>query len=135
MHRGAARGSGFVNGARFNRGAFNNNRSLSGTMARNNVGVAGNSINRNLSLNGANGGVGYGGFGSPRIGNFGSSYFGSNYGNSGYGNGYGYGNGGYGYGNGLSGYGGYGYRNSNLVRVYWPGVGWVLVPIRAIRAY
>ena len=120
------------NGGRLSGRAFNNNRLLSPTTARNNLGVVGNSINRNLSLNGANRRIGYGGFGSPRVGTFGSSFFGSNYGN---GYGYRYGNGGYGYGNGLSGYGGYGYRNSNLVQVYLPGVGWVLVPIRAIRAY
>jgi hypothetical protein len=69
--------------------------------------------------------------GSTRIRNFGSNYFGT----AGYrGSGYGYGNAGYGFGNGGYGYGGgYGYRNSRYVRAYIPGVGWVLVPIRAIR--
>jgi hypothetical protein len=77
-----------------------------------------------------NGMPGNGAFGSQGLGNFGPSFLGSGgyYGN-------GYGNRGYGYGNGGYGYGGYGYRNPGYVMVYLPGVGWVLVPIRAIRRY
>jgi hypothetical protein len=60
-----------------------------------------------------------------------SNFFGpGGYGNYGYGNRrYGYGNGGYGFG------GGGGYRNSRYVRAYVPRIGWVLVPIRAIRRF
>jgi len=73
---------------------------------------------------------GSGAFGSRGLGNFGPSFSGSGwyYGN-------GYGNRGYGYGNGGYGFGGYGYRSPGYVMVYLPGVGWVLVPIRAIRTY
>ena len=120
------------NSAWANRATLNNGRSLSRSMARSQVGAIGNSVNGNLSLNG-----GTSRFGGSGIRTHGSNFFGSNYANSRYGNGgYGYGNGGYGYGNGGYGYGGYGYangyRNSNLVRVYLPGFGWVLVPRRAI---
>ena len=75
------------------------------------------------------------GLSSSVVGNPGShgyNYWGSSFLGSGYGNrGFGYGNNGYGYGN--SGYGGYGNGNGPLVMVYLPGVGWVLVPLRAIR--
>ena len=101
-----------------------------------------NPINGNLSLNSGNV-AGGGGLGSPGIRALGSNFFGSGYGNSGYGysnsgygnGGYGYGNSGYGYGNNGLGNGGYGYRNSNYIMVYAPGIGWVLVPLRAIRGY
>ncbi len=100
---------------------------MTGPRAFNNKGRRNSSINENLSLN--NGGAG-GGFGLSGIRNFGSNVFGSGgYGNSGYG----YGN--RGYGNRGYGYGGYGNRNSRYVMAYIPGVGWVMIPIRAIRRF
>jgi hypothetical protein len=61
-----------------------------------------------------------------RFGGTGSGLYGPGYGNGGHGYGA-YGNG---YGNG---YGGYGYRNPRYLRVYIPGLGWVLVPRPAAR--
>jgi hypothetical protein len=59
---------------------------------------------------------------------------GSRFGGSGLGlYGGGYGNPGYGYGAFGSGYGAYGYRYSRYIRVYIPGLGWVLVPRGATR--
>jgi hypothetical protein len=96
--------------------------------AFNNSGGMNNSVSGNLTLN--KGGRGGRGFGSRGIRNFGSNLFGvGGYGNLAYGNGYG----GYGYGNRGYGSGGYGYRNSMYVRAYIPGIGWVMVPLRAIR--
>jgi hypothetical protein len=97
-----------------------------------NPGRATNPINGNFSLNTGttgNGTVPNTGTTSPAIRALGSNFFGSGNGNFGYG----YGNSGYGYGNGGSGFGSYGYGNSRYVMVYLPGVGWVMVPIRAIR--
>jgi hypothetical protein len=72
-----------------------------------------------------------GGLGLPGIRTVGSNFLGRGaYRHSRYG----YGNGGYGYGNRGYGYrGGHGYRHSRYVSAYVPGMGWVLVPIRAIR--
>ena len=107
-----------------------------------------NPINGNFSLNTSpfgNGSALGSGYGTQAIRPLGSNFFGSGvgnsrygYGNSGYGfgnSGYGYGGNGYGYGGG--GYGGSGYGNGNsvYVSVYLPGVGWVLVPIWAIRGF
>ena len=115
------------NGALSSRSNLNNSQALSRASTPNNVGRTNNPLNGNLTLN--NGAVGGGGLGSPGIRTFGSNFFGAGiYGNSANG----YGNGGYGYGNGG---GGYGYRNSRYVMAYIPGVGWVLVPIRAIRRF
>ncbi len=98
--------------------------------AFNNSGGMNNAINGNLALNN---GAGWRGFGSRGIRNFGSNFFGAGgFGNLGFGNGYG----GYGYGNrgyGLGG--GYGYRKSQYVMAYIPGIGWVMVPTRAIRRF
>ena len=128
MNRGGALHLAHVNhgfsngrtGAWANRGGLNNRRMGSGYIAHNGYGATGNAITGNLSVNRTNFGIGNGAYG---------------YGNGGYGyghRGYSYGNGGYGYGYGS---GRYGYRNSNLVEVYLPGVGWVLVPIQAIRRF
>jgi len=73
-----------------------------------------NSVTSNRNVNpsyGFNYGNGYGGYGNS-YGGYGNGY-----------GGYGYGYGNRGYGNGLAGY----------VRVYIPGLGWVLVPIQALR--
>jgi hypothetical protein len=73
-------------------------------------------VNRNnvYSSGGYGLGLGVGGFGGPGGYGFGGGY--------GYG---GYGRGGYGYG------GGYGMPGFRLVFI--PGLGWVLVPVRALR--
>jgi hypothetical protein len=112
-----------------NRGV-NSGMALSRTRNFSNIGGTNNSIGGNSSLN--NGAIGTGGLGSAGIRNFNSNFFGlGGNGNSGYG----YGNGGYGYGNRGYGYGGYGYPNSRYVMAFVPGVGWVRVPIWAIRRF
>jgi len=61
--------------------------------------------------------------------NVNQSYGSNGYGYGGYGNGYG------GYGGGYGGYGGgYGNGMRGYVRVYIPGLGWVLVPRQALRS-
>jgi hypothetical protein len=88
--------------------------------------------NPRLNLNNAQGFSGVNRFNNSVTSNrnvnrsYGSNSYGFNYGTGygGYGNGYGgYGYGNRGYGNGMAGY----------VRVYVPGLGWVLVPIQALR--
>ena len=112
---------------------INGNFSLnSGTVGRANQGAATTPINGTFSLNTStvdNGTVANRGFATPAIRALGSNFFGTGYGNFGFG----YGNSGYGYGNGGSGFGAFGNGNSPYVMVYLPGVGWVMVPIRAIR--
>ena len=79
-----------------------------------------NRFNNNLSVNrNVNRSYGFNNY-SNGYGGFGNGYGGYGYGYGGYG--YGYGN--RGYGNGLGGY----------VRVYIPGLGWVLVPRQALRS-
>jgi hypothetical protein len=95
----------------------NNGMALSRARPFGNIGGTNNSISGNSLLN--SGAVGTGGLGSAGFGN----------------SGYGYGNGGYGYGNRGNSYGGYGYPNSRYVMAFVPGVGWVRVPIWAIRRY
>jgi hypothetical protein len=98
-------------------GASNNSRlnsnstqGFSGVNGPNNSVSSNRNVNRSYGFNSSGGfGGGYGGYGYGGYGN-------------GYG-GYGYGYGNRGYGNGLAGY----------VRVYIPGLGWVLVPIQALR--
>jgi hypothetical protein len=110
---------------------------------RNNQSGANGGLNTNNGLGlGSNGGLGLG-LGNTGVSGRRSSILGSTYGNGGlgYGNGgYGYGSGGNGYGNGGYGYGGSGYGNGyggygngRYVMAYVPGIGWVLVPIRALR--
>jgi hypothetical protein len=89
-------------------------------------------INGTFSLNTSTvgkGTVANGRSATPAIRALGSNFFGTGYGNFGYG----YGNSGAGYGYGGSGFGAFGNGNSPYVMVYLPGVGWVMVPIRAIR--
>jgi len=141
---GGARNFGANQGTRMAQSGVNNsgrnlnNRQLPTPNSTGNSRLSANNANNGLTgLNSAaNGNMGSRGY------NFwGSNFLGSGYGNRGlgygYGNsGYGYGNGGYGYGNRGYGYGngGYGYGNGGpYVMVYLPGVGWVLVPLRAIR--
>ena len=145
-------------GALANRARPGNNQGLTGSRAHGTLGRAGNTINGNLALNTNRAGatnpingnfslntspVGNGsavgnGYGTQAIRPLGSNFFGSGLGNSsyGYGNsGYGYGGNGYGFGGGGYGGGGFGNGNSVYVSVYLPGVGWVLVPIWAIRGF
>jgi hypothetical protein len=65
------------------------------------------------------------GVGGSGLGPYGAGYGNRGYGYGAYGNGYRYGN--------RNGYGGYGYGLSRYVRVYMPGLGWVLVPRAALR--
>jgi len=106
-------------------GGLNNSRlNLNNTQGFSGVNSSNNSVSSNRNVNRSYGGSGYGGYGNSYGGNgyggYGNGYGGYGYGGYGYG-GYGYGN--RGYGNGLGGY----------VRVYIPGLGWVLVPIQALR--
>jgi len=96
------------------RSNLNNLHGVSRNLTRNNLASANNSVNGGNRLN--NGGFGLG------------NGIGGGYGLGGYGGGSGYG--GYGYGNR-----GYGYGNGGYVMVYWPRVGWVMVPRRAIRRF
>jgi hypothetical protein len=84
---------------------------------RNNFNNLNNSVSGSFGFN--NGANGFGGRGYRGINSWGSNSFGLGYG----GGGYGYGNRGYGYGNG------------RYVMAYVPGIGWVMVPLRAIRMY
>ncbi len=132
---------GFESGALTYRSQPINNQASSRSRGQGNLGGATNPITGTFSLNTGpvgNANVAGGGSVSPGIRTFGSNFFGSANGNSGFGygnSGYGYGNAGYGYGNGGSGFGRYGNGNSGYVMVYLPGVGWVMVPIRAIRGF
>jgi hypothetical protein len=97
------------------RGGLNNSRlNLNNTQGFSGVNSSNNSVSSNRNVNRSYGGNGYGGYGNGYGAN---GYWGYGNGYGGYGNGYG------GYGNGLGGY----------VRVYIPGLGWVLVPRQALR--
>ena len=78
------------------------------------------------------GAVGTGSLGSAGARTFNSNFFGVG---SNANSGYGYGNGRYGYGSRGYGYGGCGYSNSRYVKAFVPGVGWVRVPVWAIRRF
>jgi hypothetical protein len=62
-------------------------------------------------------------FGGPGLGLYGAGLRNRGFGYGAFGNGSGYGN----------GYGGYGNRYSRYIRVYIPGIGWVLVPRGAMQ--
>ena len=126
----------------------NNNEISSRSRGQGNLGGATNPINGNFSLNTstarATGTAVASGIRIAGHPHFGSNFFGSTNGNLGYGLGNsGFGNSGYGYGNGGNGYGigGAGLRVESemaipsYVMVYLPGVGWAMVPIRAIRGF
>jgi hypothetical protein len=92
---------------------LNHNQGSSGVNTLNNSVSSNRNVNRSFGLNNYSNGNGNGGYGSGG--------YGGGYGSGGYGRGYGSGYGGF--SNGLGGY----------VRVYIPGLGWVLVPRQALR--
>jgi hypothetical protein len=110
-----------------NPGGPNNSRpNLNNAQGFSGVNRSNNSVSSNRNVNGSSGfnsGNGYGGSGY--------GYGGSGFGYGGYGNGYG--GSGFGYGGYGGGYGGYGNGLAGYVRVYIPGLGWVLVPRQALR--